>query len=290
MDFKYIREGIYKMRCLFCKENSDNTKSVEHIVPEALGNKNYILPKGYVCDKCNNYFSREVEKPFLENPEIRLLRFQEAIPNKKNRMPTIKGLYNGKLPIILKRKVSHGKVINEIEMPEETLRLISAGREKESTIIFPAFTNGMQFQSNNIISRFLSKIAVEALAEKMKTVDNSLEDLIDNQYLDDVRNHARFGINKNWPCSIRRVYDYDKFWKYADDEISQKVFECDFLCTEINPQLDSRMFFVELYFIIILWGMEFAINMGGAEIESYEKWLKEHDNVSPLYYDKNNDI
>ena len=71
------------MRCLFCKQDSSNTKSVEHIIPESLGNKTLILPRGYVCDKCNNYFAIKVEKPFMELPEIRQLRFQELIPNKK---------------------------------------------------------------------------------------------------------------------------------------------------------------------------------------------------------------
>ncbi len=33
--------------------------------------------------------------------------------------------------------------------------------------------------------------------------------------------------------------------------------------------------------------MEFAINMAGPEIDEYLKWLKEHDDVSPLYFGKN---
>ena len=53
------------MRCLFCKKDSDETKSIEHIVPESLGNKSFVLPLGYVCDKCNNYFALRVEKPFM---------------------------------------------------------------------------------------------------------------------------------------------------------------------------------------------------------------------------------
>jgi hypothetical protein len=54
------------MRCIFCKNDSSNSKSVEHIIPESLGNTTRTLPKGVVCDTCNNYFARKVEKPFLE--------------------------------------------------------------------------------------------------------------------------------------------------------------------------------------------------------------------------------
>jgi len=50
------------MRCLFCKCPSDDATSVEHIVPESLGNRRHILPRGAICDRCNNYFSREVER------------------------------------------------------------------------------------------------------------------------------------------------------------------------------------------------------------------------------------
>ena len=52
------------MRCIFCKQDSSNSKNVEHIIPESLGSTKHILGKGIVCDKCNNYFSREVEKTF----------------------------------------------------------------------------------------------------------------------------------------------------------------------------------------------------------------------------------
>ena len=32
------------MKCLFCKQSSTDTKSVEHVVPESLGNTKFILP------------------------------------------------------------------------------------------------------------------------------------------------------------------------------------------------------------------------------------------------------
>ncbi|MBT3070018.1 HNH endonuclease [Rhodomicrobium sp. Az07] len=34
------------------------------LVPESLGNRQHVLPKGIVCDGCNNYFSRKVENRF----------------------------------------------------------------------------------------------------------------------------------------------------------------------------------------------------------------------------------
>jgi len=43
--------------CIICLSNNQ-PESVEHIVPRALGNIHYVLPKGKVCKRCNNRFSR----------------------------------------------------------------------------------------------------------------------------------------------------------------------------------------------------------------------------------------
>lgn len=276
------------MKCLFCKQSSTDTKSVEHVVPESLGNTKFILPLGYVCDKCNNYFAREVEKPFLELPELRLLRFQEGIPNKKNKMPAIDGLLNGNYRIKLKRKLSHDEVVNEAELtPEAMDELFNASGE--ATIIVPAFTNEMLPPNNAITSRFLAKMALEALADKLKDIKNSLEDLINDTQFDMIRNHARLGTIKNWPCSIRRIYSYKKIWEYSDGLHGQMVHESDFLFipVEENNKSNTEYIMAEIYFVVALWGIEFAINMAGPEISGYENWLKTHNGESPLYWGKN---
>ena len=72
-------------RCIFCGNDSSNSKSVEHIVPESFGNKCIILKKGIVCDKCNNYFARKVEQPFLESEPIRILRQELQLENKRRK-------------------------------------------------------------------------------------------------------------------------------------------------------------------------------------------------------------
>ena len=56
------------MQCIFCHKDSSTSKSVEHIIPESLGNKHHYLPKGYVCDECNHYFAIKIEKELLTQP------------------------------------------------------------------------------------------------------------------------------------------------------------------------------------------------------------------------------
>ena len=50
-------------------------------------------------------------------------------------------------------------------------------------------------------------------------------------------------------------------------------WEADFLFTELG----------EVYFVIAMHGIEYAINLGGPFIERYEFWLKKNKNKSPLY-------
>ena len=40
--------------CLYCKRSNRQSTSVEHVFPESLGNAEIVLPKGTVCDSCNN--------------------------------------------------------------------------------------------------------------------------------------------------------------------------------------------------------------------------------------------
>ncbi|MGL6633608.1 HNH endonuclease [Aeromonas veronii] len=75
------------MRCVFCKNDSSRSKSVEHIIPESLGNSKLTLPKGVVCDSCNNYFATHIEKKVLESGEFSYLRFNQELKTREGRSP-----------------------------------------------------------------------------------------------------------------------------------------------------------------------------------------------------------
>lgn len=75
------------MRCLFCKADSSQSRSREHIIPESLGNIDHQLPAGIVCDACNHYLGREVERPVQKSPLFRQLRNVMQVPNKRGKFP-----------------------------------------------------------------------------------------------------------------------------------------------------------------------------------------------------------
>ena len=96
-----------------------------------------------------------------------------------------------------------------------------------------------------------------------------------------IRDHARLGIPTDWPCSIRRVYAMEKS-EIINGEKVQNIYECDFLLIKAG-EIDGIIQAI-VYFVVIIRGIEFTINLREPEIDTYYEWLKEHDGLSPLYY------
>ncbi len=198
------------MRCLFCKTPSDNAKSVEHIVPESLGNKRHVLPKGAICDGCNNYFSREVEGPVLSHPSLKNLRAWYREPSKKGRFPALTGVHIG-TEIEVTLNVSTSGAYNlgpygidplQQRYRERLLNSIAM----EEPLGGPGF--GFIFQDDmpeREMSRFLAKMALEVVYLRLGV---ELHDLLtDSDHYDRIRNWARRGDTYDkWPFHKRRIF------------------------------------------------------------------------------------
>lgn len=229
------------------------------------------MPRGVVCDSCNNYFAREVEKPFLESPAIKHLRFFEGIPNKRGRIPPISAILRPGFPATLTRDL-RSDLPPILDVPEEAIAKIMEFSRGE--LILP-----MNFPepSERVVSRFLAKMALEAIAFRLCRQKGGIEYIVNESQLDPLRNFARRGQPRDWPHHARRIYpDSRKILREGDDAY-QIVHEFDFLVTPHN----------EWYFIFALFGLELAINIGGAEIDGYVAWLECNDGASPLYHGKN---
>lgn len=75
------------MECIICN-NENESNSVEHIVSESLGNKDYVMNKGKICDACNGRFST-FEQKALGNSIFIMERARLGIESKKGK--TAKG-------------------------------------------------------------------------------------------------------------------------------------------------------------------------------------------------------
>jgi hypothetical protein len=71
-------------RCIFCLKTDAKFTKVEHIIPESLGGEE-VLPRGFVCDDCNQYFGTKVEKDALSIPIISYMRAWLSQPSKKGK-------------------------------------------------------------------------------------------------------------------------------------------------------------------------------------------------------------
>lgn len=259
------------MRCIFCKCDSSSSRSREHIIPESLWNVSHVLPPGVVCDKCNNYFAREIEKPFLETPAVLALRFHEALPSKRGIIPPLAGMLRPNIPAIIYRHTK-GEFVGTISIPEESVPIFM--EKSGGELILPA---GGPPPEGSILSRFLAKVAVEAMSQRLLGNPVMMEQWLIDPQIDIIRRHARRGETSVWPVHVRRIYDADARVIYGQSKLDQTVHEFDFLQTEQ----------FELYFVLALFGIEMTINVAGPVIDGYLKWLQDHNGVSPLYYGKN---
>lgn len=264
--------NIYGMRksrrCIFCKKDSCTSVSEEHVIPESLGNTTLILPPGIVCDGCNNYFSREVEKPFLESAAIKRLRSFEFIESKRGRIPPMEGSLADGSPVEI-HPLARGKVKAFVNVPTGAFQKILDGELSQIII-----QTELPITHDATTSRFLAKAALEAMALRILDSPTHLAWLVDDPQLDSIREHARRGTTSAWPFLTRRIYPAKRRWQNQNGESVQLVHETDFLVTPKE----------EMYFVMALFGLEMSINIAGPSVEGLQEWLDSHGGISPLYY------
>lgn len=262
-------------RCIFCKQGSSSCQSVEHVLPESLGNSEHVLPPGTVCDSCNNYFAGNIERPVLESEYFTTARFNSLIPNKRARMPVLPGML---LPVMRHEgelRAFRAEVTRDrsgdffVDAEEEAEEGIASGRI--TRVIVPA--SGKKPDSR-LFARFLAKVAVECMALRMmENAPDMLPTFIDDAQIGALSDYARFGKpGLEWPYSERGIYTPDHLF-HEEDEHFEVLHEWTFLHTEQG----------EMYFVLAILGIEYAMNMGGPDDEGYRVWLRDHDGKSPLY-------
>jgi len=270
------------MRCIFCKNDSSSSKSVEHIIPESLGNKAQILEKGVVCDCCNNYFARKIEKPVLEMPYYKSLRGRVMFENKKGKIPRISGLTKNKDNIEIVFSKDGTNTIEVIYKDEKALESLISHNELFIPLIPEPPKNDF------LVSKFIGKIAIEAFAKRVSSVEGWQDDFVENNGLDELRKFVRYGKGYPiWPYHTRRIYDENQIsYDRNLNKIIEKLNEYDFLITD-NPTIKGEEHkFDNLYFVMAILGIEYTINLTNAGLNRYFAWLSDNQNKSILQMEK----
>ncbi len=272
------------MKCIFCNNDSSTSKSVEHIVPESLGNKDIILPKGIVCDQCNNYFARKVEKPLLESLYFSSMRARNEIYTKKGRA-VLENAYFGNLGKNSKICSDRTKECKGIHIEDDTvIEEILDGRITKFRVPFSL----EEVYPNTTLSRFLAKCALEYMVfmiDKNKQCE-FIEDEALHRQLDPIRKFARYDVGK-WGYSQRRIYNESEIWIDDRDEEIQPYETLHEMCIFFRDykKYDNGQFYAEVYFALVIMGVEYVICISDPDISGYYDWLKENNYKSPVERD-----
>jgi len=162
---------LQPFKCLYCNSTAGTFLSVEHPIPESLGNDEIVLPKGRVCDTCNRYFGVKLEEPILRKAPFGVERIMQAIKSKKGKYPTLQNDH-----FSLKSSGYWDGLILESNIPHQWMTLLPDGR----LILNP------EWAAPNEIVRFLIKMGLGLLANGGEI------DIFDSSY-DAARECARFG-------------------------------------------------------------------------------------------------
>ena len=233
------------MKCFFCKSDTFDSKSVEHIIPESLGNKQYILGKGIVCDNCNNYFSREIEGPVQSYEDIRRLMALEDIRSKKGKRRSTTVLFGGEECQLDVTNINGEETILLGISPEMVQKLYE-GKLPEIALL--KGVNFYKFKDDYLFSRFLCKIAIECLVYNFILYDkyDEIEALVTNEIYKEIINFVRIGnrLKKPWNITAKVLHDYMPFEKneyyvckcYFDDHVDDDsiVFNIEFFGTKFS--------------------------------------------------------
>ena len=259
------------MRCIFCKTNLDSSTSVEHIVPRSLGHNEHVLEPGVVCDSCNNYFASKVEGRVLASNFFRDLRFRNNVPSKKGRVPPAIGCCPSAGVAIEFRRDTSGLSIG-VRSEEDEAAFVAALQSRQSGSLWLPIIAGNDTDAR-VMARFLGKMAMECLASCLTVVTGGQDEIVDHSELEPLRRFVRYGEGPDWYYTERRIYpEGEIFQPDSDPEAFEVLHEFDLLYTEEK----------ELYFVCAIFGIEFAINMGGPSTDSYNAWLNAHNGGSIL--------
>lgn len=152
------------MHCIYCRRDSRNSVSYEHVIPESLGNTEWVLLPGVVCDDCQAYLGTKVEPALFEHPHIAFRRVLLGVKSKKNVVPK--------------------KVTKQIDMEMSPTRIdlsldarkgkVTAGKDY---VMVQLVDESRNFDTR--FSRALHKIAIGAMGY-FKTPEFALDPRFDN--------------------------------------------------------------------------------------------------------------
>lgn len=146
------------MKCIICGKEKDESK--EHIIPEALGNKQ--LTTNRVCQSCNEHLGSNVDYYLTDHPLVKLIRIKAGLAGKKNKK--IK-LLDGR-----ERDVNTGNLYDlNSGVPKIVPRLLS---DEKGHIVVEAssFTDALVYFKKKLSRKGYSKEKIDELCKGARLI------------------------------------------------------------------------------------------------------------------------
>ncbi len=177
--------------CIICDVENDS-KSIEHIVSESLGNKKYLMNKDEVCDKCNSRFSKFEDKA-ISNTILGFARTVNGITTKKGKISS------GKIKeLIFKGQNATTPGLIEIKGGKNFLRYNK--KNKSFELVVPSF------DKNEIsLSKLLLKMGIESLFKSKNHVYMDYD-------FDNLKKYLQNKTNDDWGF----IMTQEKIGKFYD--------------------------------------------------------------------------
>jgi hypothetical protein len=201
-------------QCLFCAGSGPFT-TTEHIIPESLGNDDLTL-EGEVCDGCQRYIGKEIEKYVLEKTPIGVWRTMLGIRSKKGELPRVDlSLREQRKGILPEWSPYHDQAVAftahedrstsvDIDDPSVVQTILNGEKANFQFVLSPRHLIQM--------GRFFGKIALELLCTKDPTAARSAR-------YDELRSYVRKGIRRDiWPVFYSRVGDLSDVSRTGKDD------------------------------------------------------------------------
>lgn len=253
------------MRCLFCKADSSTSRSREHIVPESFGNTEHVLQPGVVCDGCNNYLARKVEKPILDSLYFKERRFNAVVPNKRGHVVPLDGLHL-KSGTRIQAYANHdgGICIGAHPVADEARLINTLLGHSRGALVFQMATP----PEKRVLARFVGKVGLEVLAARLIQAGMSYEKLVDNPALNELRNFVRRGCGpRQWAIARRQLYPQDAVFSDGSEHY-KLLHEYELLVRPIDEANDLYACYISL----VIFGEEFFLNMVDPTLDGFESW------------------
>jgi hypothetical protein len=133
---KFLPEEPALKKCIYCLSETGTFNSEEHILPETLAGDNIYLPKGFVCDACNNGISSQLDEALINFEPIAFFRVQFTPHTKAGKFPkanfqnmVIEKTDPNHIKITAKDKTARPKNIRILEGGQEAFNLTWTGKK-----------------------------------------------------------------------------------------------------------------------------------------------------------------